>query len=479
VDRIGLLDSGFLYLETPESPMHVAGVNLFEFPARVNQQKFLSRLVDSYRAADELRQPFGHRVAHGMLGRLGPLYWEEDPEVDLDYHVRRSALPKPGRYLELFSLISRLHSSLLDRSRPLWEVVVIEGLKNRQFAVYTKLHHATIDGVAGARLLEGACTPDPEAEINISPLSTEALERIRALHGRPKKPEEEPTEFELKVIADFFKEQFDTSAHFLGVMKDYAAAWLGFGGGLAVPWRHVPHTAFNTRISSARRFVAQSWPVDRVRAVSKKAGVTLNDIVLAMCSGALRRYLDEEHEHPEHSLRALVPVSVRQKDDFESPVAISYIVADLGTRHDDPSDRLEAIVESTRAGKQMLSQLTAREASLYATLIQLPLFVASMAGVADWFPPVSTVISNVPGPRKQLYWNGAPLIGSYPVSAVFHGFALNITFVSYNGNLDFGIIACRESVPRMQRLIDYLEESLSELEAIVEGTPKRRRGKKK
>ena len=193
----------------------------------------------------------------------------------------------------------------------------------------------------------------------------------------------------------------------------------------------------------------------------------VNDIVLAMCSGALRRYLDEEHEHPEHSLRALVPVSVRRKDDFESPVAISYIVADLGTRHDDPADRLETIVESTRAGKEMLGQLTAREASLYATLIQLPLFLASLAGVADWFPPVSTVISNVPGPRQQLYWNGAPLLGSYPVSAVFHGFALNITFVSYNGNLDFGIIACRESVPRMQRLIDYLEASLSELEAIV------------
>ncbi len=213
--------------------------------------------------------------------------------------------------------------------------------------------------------------------------------------------------------------------------------------------------------------MAQSWPADRVRAVSKKAGVTLNDVVLAMCSGALRRYLDEEHEHPEHSLRALVPVSVRQKDDFESSVAISYIVADLGTRSDDPAERLATIVESTRAGKQMLKGLTAKEASLYATLIQAPLFVASLAGVADWFPPVSTVISNVPGPRKQLYWNGAPLIGSYPVSAVFHGFALNITLISYHGNLDFGIIACRESAPRVQRLIDYLETSLSELEEIV------------
>ncbi|MDH3860982.1 MAG: WS/DGAT domain-containing protein, partial [Gammaproteobacteria bacterium] len=276
-----------------------------------------------------------------------------------------------------------------------------------------------------------------------------------------------PSEFELKAMAEFFKAQFDTSAHFLGVIKSYAATWLGLGDGLAVPWRHVPHTIINTQVSSARRFVAQSWSIDRVRAVSAAADVTINDVVLAMCSGALRRYLDELDELPEHSLRALVPVSVREKGDFDSPLAISYIIADLGTRHADPADRLEAIVESTRAGKEMLGELTSREASLYATLMQTPLFVASMMGVADWFPPVSTVISNVPGPREQLYWNGAPLIGSYPVSAVFHGFALNITFVSYHGNLDFGIIACRQTVPRVQRLIDYLEQSLTELEEIV------------
>ncbi|MDH3812787.1 MAG: WS/DGAT domain-containing protein, partial [Gammaproteobacteria bacterium] len=164
---------------------------------------------------------------------------------------------------------------------------------------------------------------------------------------------------------------------------------------------------------------------------------------------------------------ALVPVAVRQKDDFDSPLAISYIIANLGTRHADPADRLQTITESTRAGKEMLRDLTSREAGLYAALMQAPLFVASMMGVADRFPPVSTVISNVPGPKEQLYWNGAPLLGSYPVSAVFHGFALNITFVGYHGKLDFGIIACRRTVPRVQRLIDYLEESLTELEEMV------------
>jgi len=467
MDRIDLLDSGFLLLESREAPMHVAGLSLFEFPARVNKRKFMERLGDSYSSTTELRKPFAHRVSHGMLGRLGPLYWEHDPDIDLDYHVRHSALPKPGRYRELFSLVSRLHSTLLDRNRPLWEVHVIEGMQDRQFAVYTKLHHAAIDGVAGVRLTKASCSPDPKATSDLSPLSIELHEKYKAEHGYGRDTEFEPSEFELKAIADFFKEQFDTSTHFLGVIKNYMATWLGLGDGLAVPWRHVPHTFMNTRVSAARRFVAQSWSIDRIRAICRAADVTVNDVVLAMCSGALRRYLDAQGEHPQHSLRALVPVSVRQKDDFDSPVAISYIVADLGTRHDNPAERLETIVESTRAGKHMLGELTAREASLYATLIQMPLFVASLMGVADWFPPVSTVISNVPGPKQQLYWNGAPLLGSYPVSAVFHGFALNITFISYNGNLDFGIIACRETVPRVQRLIDYLEESLAELEELV------------
>ena len=467
MDRIDLLDAGFLHLETREAPMHVAGLNLLKYPKGVHQTRFMARAGEIYRSTTELRKPFAHRVAHGMLGRFGPLYWEHDPDLDLEYHVQHAALPKPGRYRELFALVSRLHSTLLDRSRPLWEVHLIEGLQDREFAVYSKLHHATIDGVGGARIMEGGCSTDPKAITDTSPLSIEAHERFKALHAHARKAELEPSEFELKAIAEFFKTQLDTSAHFLGVVKSYAATWLGLGDGLAVPWRHVPHTIINSQVSSSRRFVAQSWSIDRVRAVGDAAGVTINDVVLAMCSGALRRYLEEQGELPEHSLRALVPVSVREKDDFDSALAISYIIADLGTRHEDPADRLDAIVESTRAGKDMLGELTSREASLYATLMQTPLFIASMMGVADWFPPVSTVISNVPGPKEQLYWNGASLLGSYPVSAVFHGFALNITFVSYNGSLDFGIIACRRTVPRVQRLIDYLEQSLTELEEIV------------
>lgn len=467
--RIDLADASFLYLESRETPMHVGGVNLFSFPPRVNRERFMARLGDAYRSAEEYRKPFGEYVTTGRLGQLGPLYWERDEDLDTEYHVRHSALPRPGRYRELFALVSRLHSTLLDRSRPLWEVHLIEGLQNDQFAVYSKLHHATVDGVAGLRLTEGMCSTNKRTRTDFSPLSLEAYERMKAAKRKSKTARITPSHRELRSVAQVFQEQMQISGHLLGFLKGHAETWLGRGAGLAVPFRHVPKTSINTRISGSRRFVAQSWEIDRVKAVGKALGLTVNDTVLAMCSGALRRYLLAHNDLPKHSLRAMVPVSVRTEDDFESANSVSFITANLGTKHADPAARIREIVESTRAGKNLLTGLSAREATLYAGLSQLPLLLTSLVGIAERFPAFSTTISNVPGPRKQLYWNGAPLDGIYPASAVFHGFALNITLVGYNRNLDFGIMACRRSVPQVQRLIDYIEEALVELEQLAAG----------
>lgn len=465
--KIDLSDASFLYLESRETPMHVASVNLFTFPERANRERFMTRLGGAYQSARQFRKPFGEIVSTGRLGQLGPLYWEEDEDLDLDYHIRHSALPRPGRYRELFALISRLHSTLLDRSRPLWEVHLIEGLQNRQFAVYTKMHHATIDGVAGLRLTEGMCSTNKRTRLDISPFSLEADEKFKAEHGGARTSRITPSHRELKSVAEVFREQLEVSGHLLGFLKGHAEAWLGRGGGLAVPFRHVPKTSINTRISGARRFVAQSWEIERVKSVGKAMGLTVNDTVLAMCSGALRRYLLAHHDTPRHSLRAMVPVSVRTSDDFDSANSVSFITANLGTKYPDPAKRVRTIVESTQAGKSLLGGLSPREATLYAGLSQLPTLLTSLLGMADRFPAFSTTISNIPGPRKQLYWNGARLEGMYPGSAVFHGFALNITLVGYHRNLDFGIMACRRSVPQVQRLIDYLEDSLVELEELA------------
>jgi len=462
--RINLLDSGFLIMESRETPMHVAGVNLFTLPERANPQRFMTRLGEVYSSAEEFRKPFGEFVTTGKLGSLGPLYWETDSDLDMEYHVRHSALPKPGRYRELFALVSRLHGTLLDRSRPLWEVHLIEGLQNRQFVIYTKMHHAAVDGVAALQLTESMCSTNRKTRIDYSPMSLEAFENFRQVkRSRPVMPKDR----ELKAVADIFREQLNTPRHLLGVVKSYAQTWLGAGGGVAVPWRHIPKTSINTQVSGSRRFVAQSWDLGRVKAICKAVDGTVNDVVLAMCAGALRRYLMAQNELPEHSLRAMVPVSVRLEGDIDSTNSVSAIVVDLATRHADPEKRLAVIMQSAQAGKDMIKGLSAREASLLAQISQLPMLVTTMLGIADHFPPFSTTISNVPGPRKQQYWNGARLEGIYPASAIFHGFALNITLVGYHGKLDFGIMACRRSVPQVQRLIDYLEEALVELEEMI------------
>lgn len=465
--RVDIADAGFLMMEKRQTPTHVGGISLFTLPKGVNEQRYLAELADILRSADEYRRPFGEYVKTGRAGPLGPMYWEEDHDLDIDYHVRHSALPKPGRYRELFALVSRLHSTLLDRNRPLWEVHLIEGVQDRQFALYMKMHHAAIDGVGAMHLTQAMCSTSKSARVTDSPLSLAAYERYKAskFGGKPKRVI--PKDTELRSVANVFKEQFDSSANLFGAFKRVGGAWIGRGGDLSVPWKNMPKTSINTQVSGARRFVAQSWDFGRIKAVCAATDSTINDVVLAMCGGALRRYLLSQNDLPKQSLKAMVPVSLRQEGDLDSANAVGFITADLATNIKNPEKRLRAIQASMVAGKDMLRNLSAREAMIYMQIAQIPILLTSALGVASKFPAFSTVISNVPGPRDQLYWNGASLDGIYPASIVFDGFAMNITLVSYNNSLDFGIIACRRSLPQVQRIIDHLEESLTELEEVA------------
>lgn len=465
--RIDLSDAAFLYAEKRETPMHVGGLSLYTLPDGVDELDFADGLQLGPTEAQDLRPPFGEFVSTGRAGPLGPLYWNEDDHFDLDYHFRHSALPKPGRYRELFALVSRLHSTLLDRSRPLWELHIIEGLQNRQFAVYMKMHHAAIDGVAAMQLAQGVCSPDPSSRNFDLPMSQRAYKRHLKTIGAGRQRRVVPNENELRAVAEALKQQFDTSIHLFGALRRFGGAFFGRSGNLAVPWHNVPRTSINTRVGGARRFVAQSWDIQRVKSVCKAMGGTVNDIVLAVCSGALRRYLQLHHELPRHALKAMAPVSLRDEGDFGAGNAVGFITANLATNIDDPEKRLRAIQDSMQAGKALLQGLSNREAMIFMQLTQMPALLTTALGLAAQFPAFSTVISNVPGPREQLYWNGASLDGIYPASIVFDGFAMNITLVSYNESLDFGIVACRRSLPEVQRMIDYLEEALAELEEVA------------
>ncbi len=478
--RINLIDSGMLMMEKREAPVHVAGLSLYSLPKGVNEQEFLREISAVMRTPCEYRKPFGEFVRSGLAGSLGPMYWEEDKEMDLDYHVRHSALPNPGRYRELFALVSRLHSTLMDRSRPLWETHIIEGLPDRQFAVYQKMHHATIDGVGAMHLVQSMSSEDPNKKLLTSPLSQEVYEDYKShKFGDIKKPEKQPSIRELTNVAEYIKEQYDTAFNVAGALRQFGGALFGLGGDLTVPWQNVPQTLINTELSVGRRFVAQSWSLERIKRIARAIDGTVNDVVLAMCAGALRRYLLDLNSLPSQSLKAMTPVSLREKGDLESSNAIGFLTADLGTNISDPEKRIRTIQRSMQAGKDMMRGMTTREINLFMQIAQMPSMMAVMLGMGIKYPPYSTVISNVPGPKEQLYFNGASLDGLYPASVLLEGMALNISLVGYNGRLDFGITACRRSMPQVQRLIDHLEEALVELEDVIGIKPAAAKSKSK
>ena len=462
--RLPLTDAMFLVNENRRTPMHVGGLHLFDLPEGVDGIEFLSELSDVLSYDEDLRHPFGARLKIGPLGVLGPMYWEKDDQLDIDYHIRHSALPQPARYRELFALVSRLHSTLMDRSRPLWELHLIEGLQNRQFALYMKTHHCAIDGAGSMHLLNSMYSPRQSDRIRYSPFSTEAEKAYKEalLQARPRRVN--PREDEMKNVTEVIREQLGGAVHIGKALRDYAGVWLGINKKLDIPLYKSPRTPLSKRITGARRFVAQSWDFQRVRTMSKAYGGTLNDGVLGMVGGALRRHLIEQDAMPKYSLKAMAPVSLRAADDVDSANAVGFITANLATNEVDPAARMRAIQDSMQAGKDQLSGMSRREIEIYTVLTQAPLLLTALTGSTHRFPAFSTVVSNVPGPRQPMYWNGAHLAGLYPVSIPFDGFAVNFTVVSNDKNLDFGIVACRHSVPQVQRMIDYMEEALVELE---------------
>jgi diacylglycerol O-acyltransferase len=473
-----ITDAFFLIMESRRTPMHVGGLNLFTLPKDVDDATFLARLGEMLRYDGELRRPFGEKLRTGPMGIAGNILWEEDDELDMDYHIRHSALPKPGRYRELFALVSRLHGTLLDRSRPLWEMHLIEGLQNRQFATYFKAHHCAIDGMGAMHLMMSMYSTNARSKVKLSPLSYEAYKAYKEQleENQPKKIR--PREDEVRAISEVLREQLGGTVNVARAVQDMASVWLGRKSDMAVPFHKVPRSALSTQLTGSRRFVAQSWDFDRVRTVGKAYGGTLNDAVMAMCAGALRKQLQEQRSLPKNSLKAMAPVSVRAAGDVDSANAVGMVCVDLATNVRDPAKRMRTIKASMDAAKGQLEGLSSREIQIYTGISQAPLLVTQLLGLGSRLPAFSTVISNVPGPREKRYWNGARLDGLYPVSIPFDGAAVNFTLVSNFDKLDFGIVACRKSVPHVQRLIDHMEESLVELEdAAGLRTPSGRRRK--
>jgi diacylglycerol O-acyltransferase / wax synthase len=442
-------DSIFLLGESREHPMHVGGLSLYEPPEGAGRE-FVREFYDGLVAQQDFQPTFLKRPAT-FLGGIANLGWSYDKDLDIDYHVRRSGLPSPGRVRDLLELTSLLHSSLLDRHRPLWEAYVIEGLKDGRFAVYTKMHHSLIDGVSALKLMQRALSNDPDdAEIR-APWSLRKPKRKSAPSSR---------------LSSLIRTAGSLAA--LGPSTVSLARAAFFEQQLTLPFG-APRTMLNVKIGGARRCAAQSWSVDRIKNVKNAAGVTLNDVVLAMCSGALRYYLLEQDALPDTPLLAMVPVSLRTEDEADAGGnLVGAILCNLATDIEDPANRLQAISDSMQSNKKVFSQLPRPQALALSAMNTGSLALAAVPGwVSSTSPPFNLIISNVPGPREQLYYGGARLDGSYPLSAILDGQALNITLVSNAGTLDFGLVGCRRSVPHLQRLLAHLESSLKDLERAV------------
>lgn len=450
-------DSMFLLAESREHPTHVGGLQLFR-AADDAPPGYLSEAYHALLTHTEISRTMRRRPVRSAT-TLGQWAWEEDPDIELDYHVRLSALPSPGRVRELLELVSRLHGSLLDRHRPLWEFHLIEGLAEGRFATYVKVHHALMDGVSAVRTFSRGLTTDP---------SLPALP--------PWSPARRTGDFPASDSSGIGLPGLDTVRTVARGVTEMVGAPPALGKALVELVRAngatgpfvAPRSMFNVPIGGARRFAGQSWSFTRIRAVAKAGDATVNDVAVAMCGGALRQYLIDQDALPERSLVAMLPVSLREASDDGKNVggnSVGAILCDLGTDQADAGARLARVSESTRSAKAMMRGMSVTEMLGLTSFLAGGLALAPIPGVGRRLrPPFNLIISNVPGSRETQYFNGAELLESYPLSIPADGQAVNITLTSYVDHIGFGIVGCRRTVPHLQRLLEHLEVELVELE---------------
>jgi WS/DGAT/MGAT family acyltransferase len=490
------LDAQFLAVESARTYGHVGGLAVYD-PATAPGGSL--DVGDVCRLVGErlhLLPPFRWRLVEVPLGLDHP-YWIEDPDFDLDFHIRESAVPPPGDDRRLAETVARIFSRPLDRSRPLWELYLIHGLAGGRVALLTKIHHSVVDGVSGSEILSVLLDPSPEGRELPPPPERRAADRRpselemlgRGLLGLPRQPlralRSAPTALPNLITlpgataipgVPTLSRQVTRVRRRLGIEERDPAI-------LEATSARPPRTSFNGRISGHRRFSFGQLSLATVKAIKDEAGVTVNDVVVSLCAGALRDWLKERDELPRRPLVAMVPVSVRtdeQRGTFGNRV--SMMIVPIPTDEADPKRRLRRTNELLRGAK---GRHRATPANLLTDATSfIPPAVASLAArttmevMGRTRPPVNVVISNVPGPRSPLFCAGAKLEAHYPVSVVVDGVGLNITVMSYLDHLDFGIVADRDQVDDVWTLLDRLGGALDELTEAVLGKSGLRRARR-
>jgi diacylglycerol O-acyltransferase / wax synthase len=460
------IDSMFLHIESPEMPMHVGSLNVLDLPEGY-QGDFYEDAKKYIGERMHLADVFTRKLALMPFDISNPV-WVEDEDIDLDYHMRHVTLPKPGSNRQLQQYVARLHSTLLDRSRPLWEFFIIDGLKSGQVALYTKAHHAGVDGQASVAVAKAIFDFEPTGRVVKPP-------RLRARRNQ----------YQLG-IAELAGAALRNTLMQTFALAKLAPTILRSARDVLVPGKDEngkrdwslpkdlklfgPRTPLNVAITNQRTFAGRTIPLAESKAIARAFSVTLNDVVMATTAGALRRYLDEYNELPAKSLTAAVPVSLRVAGDDTANNQASMMIMTLATDVADPVERLRAINASSMAGKARMGRMKAAIPTDFP-MLGAPWLVSGLASlfgrtrIANVLPPIANVlISNVPGSPVPMYFAGARIASFYPVSIPSHGLALNVTVQSYAGRLDYGLIACRRAVPDVADLADFL---LSEHQTLL------------
>ena len=463
------VDASFLHLETPETPMHVGSLMLLELP-RGYQGDYGEDLKAMIGRRLHLASVLTRKLAR-MPFELAEPVWIDDDAVDLDDHVRSATLRRPGTMAQLHQLVAQLHSTLLDRSRPLWEMVVIDGLENGQVAVYTKAHHSGVDGKAGVELAK--VLYDSSSELREVPPPPRRRHGCFGFHLGVAELLQSAVQ---NSVQQYLKaaQLLPTAVKALGAAGTLIAARKTAPGERPLDLGLAPKTIFNALITSQRSYSTWSVPLADLKALGRRVGGTVNTIVLALCSSALRRFLKARQQLPDQTLVAMVPVSLRAAGDEAMNNQVSVIRVDLASEIDDPAARFEAIHTSSEAAKAVVRELKPVLA-VDMPVAGAPWIMTSLASLygrsnlASQLPPAgNVVISNVPGPPSALYVAGARMTHYYPVSIPYHGAGLNITLHSYAGSLEFGLIACCRMVSQADsyELIEHLKAALQEIEAL-------------
>jgi diacylglycerol O-acyltransferase len=496
--KLSSMDASFLYLETPEMPMHVGSMAIFRIP-----EDHKGNFFEDFKAMIASRL----HVAPILKARLekAPLdidhpSWVEDDQFDIDRHIFRGSLPAPYDRATLERIVGWMHAKLLNRARPLWEFYVFEGMKDNEIGLYSKMHHACIDGGAGAALTNMIYDVTPVPRVVEPPIATRKggpepreiaanfIDSYQQLWRQPFDGMSTPKSIDLprsgksdlgSILFDNAMFQIENAVRFVSNLPTMAKSISEVVGKVTDPKSRdsiasmmSPPTMLNKSISSERSFAGTSVSLSRAKALAKASGGKLNDVVLALSSGVVRRYLLERGALPSKSMTAAVPISLREEGNTDANNQVFGMICSIATNVEDPKARLEAIIAQSTKSKEMSHPLRAlmpqvQNVSMLGApiLVQILALLYSRSSLSDVLPPAANItVSNVPGPRQTLYAAGAELLHIFPVSISTHGLALNITVQSYRDQLDFGFIAGANIIPHVQVLCDMLPGEFDALE---------------